>query len=366
MSEALESAGLERPPQPSGPPPPPPPGPISQSVAIGFRAVYIAMGLLALLWLSSNLRQIAPDSQAVVLRFGRIVRAQQAGLLIAWPKPIEQVLLLPGPDRQLSQEVSVLAPESGEATALVTSTGESGAVPRDVAAYLTGDGNIVLLNATLIYRIDDPMGYTLSQAHVAPALDRLFRAATVRMTAGRPLNDFLVVAMSPVAAGNAAQSVGALRGEVRGALLDLVNARLRELAQSGTSLGIEVQRIDMTAWLPPQAKVAFDAVLTATQAADRGVAVARTDAEHRRQEADRERDRLLSAAQATAQELVSGANVDTAKIVALEHEETPQTRGSILLREYRSGVGSIMGRIGSGTLIDPQSGVRFVLPGKTK
>jgi modulator of FtsH protease HflK len=358
-------------PQPSGPPPPAAPGPISQSVAIGFRAVYIAMGLLGLLWLITNVKQIAPDTQAVVMRLGRIVRTQQAGLLIAWPKPIEQVLLLPGPDRQLSQEVAVLPPEGRQAAALVTSSGEAASLPRGVAPYLTGDGNVVLLNATLIYRIDDPIGYTLSQAHVAAALDRLFRAATVRMTAGRNLNDFLVVA-TPAAGGdttaadNTAQARVALRGEVRAALLDLLNARLRELAQSGTSLGIEVQRIDMTAWLPPQAKIAFDEVLTATQAADRGVAVARTDAEHRRQEADREKDRLLAAAQATAQERVSGAHVDTAPILALEQEETPQNRNSILLREYRSSVGSIMGRIGSGTVIDPQSGVRFVLPGKTK
>ena len=363
MSE--ESAhGVAPAPRPDGPPPPPPPGPISQSVAIGFRAVYIAMALLGVLWLASNFRQIAPDNQAVVLRFGRIVRAQQAGLLIAWPRPIERVLLLPGPERQLSQEVTGLPAESAEADALVASTGDSGTLPKGVAPYLTGDGNIVLLNATLIYRIADPVSYTLSESHVAPALDRVFRAATVRLTAGRNLNDFLAVATNPAADG-AAQGAIAMRGEVRAALLEQINARLHELAQSGASLGIEVERIDMTPWLPPQAKVAFDAVLTATQAADRGVAVARTDAERRRQEADRERDRLLAAAQATAQELVSGASVDTARILALEHEETPQTRTSILLREYRAGVASILGRVGSETVIDPQGGVRFVLPGKT-
>jgi modulator of FtsH protease HflK len=361
VNDVLESPARERTAPPDGPPPPPPPGPISQSVAIGFRAVYLAMGLLAVLWLVSNFREIAPDSQAVVLRFGRIVHTQQAGLLLAWPSPIEQVRLLPGPQRQLSQEVAVLVPESEKARDLVTSTGDSGTLPRAVAPYLTGDGNVVLLNATLIYRIDDAVGWTLSEAHVAAALDRLFRAATVRVTAGRNLNDFLVVASS----SGAGQSAVALRSEVRSALLEAVNSRLKELADSGASLGVEVQRIDMTSWLPPQAKVAFDAVLTATQAADRGVAVARTDAERRRQEADRERDRLLAAAQATAQELISGATVDTARILALEHEETKETRSSILLREYRAGVGSIMGHIGSQTVIDPQSGVRFVLPGKT-
>lgn len=361
MNEVLERLPVERGTLPEGPPPPPPPGPIAQSVAIGFKAVYVAIGLLAALWLLSNVREIAPDSQAVVLRFGRIVRTQQAGLLLAWPRPIERVLLLPGPDRQLSQQVAVLVPESEKARSLFTSN-DSATLPRGAAPYLTGDGNVVLLDATLIYRISDPIAWTLSQVHVPPALNRLFRAATVEVTAGRNLNDFLVVSNGPAAGSG--QSVVALRGEARSALLETLNARIRQLADSGAPLGIEVQRIDMTAWLPPQAKTAFDAVLTATQAAERGVAVARTDAEHRRQEANRESDRLLAAAQATAQELISRATVDTARILALEHEETRETRNSILLREYRAGVSSIMSHVGSQILIDPHSGVRFVLPGK--
>jgi len=202
----------------------------------------------------------------------------------------------------------------------------------------------------------------------------VFRAATVRVTAGQNLNDFLVVqsgaAQSSTAQGSdsdaKALAITALRSEVRNSLLQSSNARLQQLAAAGASLGIEIQRIDMTAWLPPDAKTAFDAVLTATQAADRGVAVARTDAERRRQESERERGRLLSAAEATAKELVAAANVDTANIVAIEHEATPQTRSSLLLRVYRADIADIMNRVGSVTLIDPQSGVRFVLPGKQK
>jgi modulator of FtsH protease HflK len=354
----------------SGPPPPPAPGPIAQSVTIGFRAVYVAMLLLGIWWLTSNVREIAPDTQAVVLRFGRIVHAQQAGLLMALPRPIDQVRLLPGPDRQLSQDVAALPAESEKARAVITSTDGTQVLPANIAPYLTGDGNVVLLNATLIYRINDPTAYALAQDHVSAALDRLFRATTVQVTAGANLNDFLVVPTGigqsdqSDQAGTGTQAAITLRAAVRNALLQTINARLEQLAAAGTSLGIEVERIDMTAWLPPAAKVAFDEVLTATQAADRGVAVARTDAEHRRQAADRERDRLLSAAQATAEELVSTANVDTATIAALEREETPQTRGSLVLRAYRTDIADIMNRIGSGILIDPQSGVRFMLSGK--
>jgi modulator of FtsH protease HflK len=326
--------------------------------------VYIAGLLLLVLWLTSNVREIASDSQAVVLRFGRIVRSQESGLLVAWPRPIERIELLPGPDRQLSQEVSALPPPSDKIRSLIEPSSEQTAL-QNVSAYLTGDGNVVLLNATLIYRINDPIAYALAQTHVAPALDRLFRATSVHVTAGRNLNDFLVVQTGTDQASTN-QAVVALRSEVRNSVLDSMNARLEALAAAGAPLGVHIERIDMTPALPPEAKTAFDAVLLATQAADRGVAVARTDAERRRQEANRERDQLLSAAQATATELVSRANVDTVRILALAHEETPATRNSLLLREYRAGVSQIMNRVGSAVLIDPKTGVRFVLPGKHK
>ena len=346
-------------------PPPPPPGPIAQSVAIGFRVVYAAGLLLLAIWLMSNVREIPSDSQAVVLRFGRIVRSQESGLLVAWPRPIEQVEELPGPERQLSQDVAPLPAPTEKAQELVGPFGTEQAMPQDIGAYLTGDGNVVLLHAALIYRITDPIAYVLQRDHVAPALDRLFRAATVDLTAGRDLNDFLVVQSAASGAGNT-QNVMALRVEVLRSLLDAVNARLHTLASTGSALGIEVARIDMTAYLPPEAKTAFDAVLLATQAADRQVAVARTDAERRRQEANRERDQLLAAAQATAAEHVSRASVDTARILALAHQETPQTRNSLMLREYRAEVSQILNRAGSTVLIDPRTGVQFVLPGKPK
>ena len=93
------------------------------------------------------------------------------------------------------------------------------------------------------------------------------------------------------------------------------------------------------------------------------MAVARTEAERRRQQANSQAEQLVSAAQATAQEIVSKASVDTASILALVHDErTFQSRDSLLLREYRARVASIMDRTGRVTLVDPKSGVRVALP----
>jgi regulator of protease activity HflC (stomatin/prohibitin superfamily) len=346
-----------------GPPPEPPPGPIAQSVAIGFRAVYVVTLLLAVIWLGSNIRQISPDTQAVVLRFDRIVRVQNSGLLLAWPRPIEQVILLPGPDRQLSQSVGSLPPVGGITQAPQQDIASEITVPVTVSPYLTGDGNVVLLDAKLIYRIVDPRAYFLSEVHIGPALDRLFRSTAVQVTAGFGLNDFLVAQTATTDAARN-QSVVALRAAVRDDFSKVMNAKLAGLADKGVSLGVEVDRIDLTPSLPPEAKVAFDQVLTASQRADQQVAAARTAGELRRQGAQREADRLKSAAEATANETVTSATVDTATIKALIGEETNQTRANVMLHAYTDKASEIMNRIGSVTAVDPQGGARIVLPGK--
>jgi regulator of protease activity HflC (stomatin/prohibitin superfamily) len=233
------------------------------------------------------------------------------------------------------------------------------AAPQLAAAYLTGDRNVVLLTATLIYRINDPITYALEESHVGPALDRLFRATTVRITAGKNLNDFLVVQTN----ANQSQNSRSLSA-VRESLLRAMNDRLHALEAAGAGLGVEIGQINLTPSLPPAAKAAFDRVIVAAQAADRGVAVASTDAERQRQQANRQAEQIVSAAQATAAEIVSKASVDTASILALVHgERAVESRDSLLLREYRARVANIMatGRV---TLVDPKSGARVLLPGK--
>jgi regulator of protease activity HflC (stomatin/prohibitin superfamily) len=348
------------PPPHDGPPPAAPPGPILQSAAIGFRVVYIVTLLLGVLWFGSNFRIISSDNQAVVMRFGRIVRTQKAGLLLAWPRPIEQVRLLPGPDRQLSRPVGALPAVEGIAKASSDPGGDT--VPVSASPYLTGDGKVVLLDANLIYRITDPAAYVLSQDHVGPAVDRMFRASAVRVAAGQALNDFLVFQSTPDQTGD--QSIEAVRGAVRDRLLANMNARLQALSDQGDGLGVEIDRIDMTAWLPPEAKLAFDAVLTAGQKADQNIAAANTAAELRRQGAQREADRLISAAQAVALERTVAATVDTTSIAAIER--APGAHEGLEQQAYRNTIGAVLGKAGSVVVVDGKSGQRILMNGPNR
>jgi modulator of FtsH protease HflK len=348
-----------------GPPPAEAPGPILQSAVIGFRIVYIVTLLLGVLWLVSNCRVISADSQAVVMRYGRVVRVQKAGLLLAWPRPIEDVRLLPGRDRQLSRTVAALPPVAG----LTPPNGVNGDnTPATATPYLTGDGKVVLLDATLIYRINDPAAYVLSQDHIAPAVDRMFRATAARVAAGQDLDDFMVFQSGNTAAGTQPASAAAggksieqVRAEVRDGLLNGVNARLKALADQGAGLGIEIDRIDFTPWLPPEAKQAFDAVLTANQKANQDIAAANTNAELRRQGAQREADRLVAAAQAAALERKVTATVDTSSILAIEAQSGSHV--GLAEQTYRNQIGTVLAKAGSVIVIDPKGGQRVLMNG---
>jgi regulator of protease activity HflC (stomatin/prohibitin superfamily) len=334
-------------------------GPVVQSVSLGLRGLYVVTLLMAAVWLASNIRRVPPDSSAVVFRFGAVVRVQDAGLLLALPPPFETVTILPGPSQQISQTVAAQPRSPGLDDIYTQAMG----VPMQGAAgaYLTGDGNAVLLDAMLTYRITDPAAYVVARDHVGPALDRLFRTSAIDVAGRQSLDDFLV-AQPDRSAGQAVQTVAAIRQKVRDDLLALLNARLAALGNTGAPLGIMVDRIDLTAWLPPQAKLAFDALLVAEQVANQGLALAHTQALRTRQEADRESRRVLDSAQAAAAERISAATAEVSPVLALETEAARPARAGLLMDAYRSRVAAILNSAGEVVVVDGAGGNRLLLP----
>ncbi len=334
-------------------------GPVAQSIQIGFGVLRWITILLALGWLVSNVRQVPADTQAVVLRFGEIIRVQPAGLVLAWPRPIEQVDLLPSPQRQLELKV-VAGTATGPAIIDPASKMAGDIPPNSTGVYLTGDGGVVLLDATLTYRITDARAWYLASAHVAPALRRLFLSSAVSFAAGRTMDDFMVVRPEQTAGDPRAE---AKRQAMRGALVTEVNRRLAVLSAAGDGLGIEVTRADVTALLPPAAKFAFDAVLDATQMAEQGLAAARTDAERQKQAANQERDRILQEARANGDERVNSAKSHSAAALAIEQGMDPASRPSLVDRLYRERIAAILHRAGTVNTVDLSGGNRVILPG---
>jgi regulator of protease activity HflC (stomatin/prohibitin superfamily) len=332
-----------------------PEGPLFQSVSIAFWVLRACVIVLFAAWITAGVRPIPPGTQAVVQRFGRIVQVQQSGLLWALPRPLERVIGLPGPERQLSLKIAAR-------TASIPGIADDmaqGDVPADADLYLTGDGAVILLDASINFRISDAAAYMTAVDHVPAALRRLFIDAAVQLAAARQLDDFL--AARPERASDPAAQ--AARNAVRGDLLLTMNRSLRDLAASGAPLGVEITRVDLTALLPPSAKSSFDAVLTATQRAEQGVATARTDATRIRQQAQRDRDSALTAAHAQAEERIAVARSTTASISALEANMDPLARPSLMQQLYRDRIAPILAQAASTNAVDPKSVSRVILPG---
>ncbi|MCE4054744.1 protease modulator HflK [Pseudomonas sp. Au-Pse12] len=333
-----------------------------QAGRLAFIALYGVTVLAALAWAFSNVRQIDPQNRAMVLHFGQLQRVQDAGLLLAWPRPFEQVVLLPAADRVLERRVegllrSEVALEGDRVATLATPLNDTLA---GSGYLLTGDAGVVQLDVRVFYKVSEPYAYVLQSEHVLPALDRLVTRSAVALTAARDLDTILVARPELIGSDHQAAE---RRERLRGDLLQSINQRLAELTASGQGLGVEVTRVDVQSSLPGPAVSAFNAVLTASQQADKAVANARTDAEKLTQSANQQADRSLQVAHAQASERLALAQAQTATVLSLAQAQRNGTDPEMLLRIYRERLPKILGQAGSVTTVNPKDDSRLIIQG---
>ena len=127
-----------------------------------WRGVSAAAALvLCGLWALSGFSQIGPDQTAIALRFGRPVGVLEPGLHYSWPWPVGRVVRLQT-DRIRTIQIGSRGNTPGEKSALWGSAPHSGSARDDIAAQtlmMTGDNNLVEIQATLRYRVASPQVY---------------------------------------------------------------------------------------------------------------------------------------------------------------------------------------------------------------
>ena len=333
-----------------------PDGPWAQAAKLAFRFFFVAVCVAAIGWSLSNFRQVPPDSRAVVFRFGSIARQQDAGLLIAWPSPIERVVVLPSADRQMEFKIPQFEPSPSDREFVINPD------PRRSAAFLlTGDASIVHLEATLLYQIVDPAAYVLSADHVDPALERLFVASAVWVCARRDLDTILVARPELDSASNAGARAG--REQLRADLMNAINHRLDQLAVQGAGLGIKVSRVDLAAAIPYGAKSAFDFVLIVSQQAEADIAQARTAAAIVALQANQEKDQIVADSAAKAEERITESKARTATILALIRGSQGLSGQMLINRIYYDKIGPLLAKAARVDTIDQNGGINLMLPG---
>ncbi len=331
-------------------------GPWVQSLRLAFNILFLAVGVLALTWLVSNIRSVPPDMRGAVLRRGTLERVENAGLLLAWPRPFEEVVLLPSAERSLELRVDRLdATPAGTARAPLDAVSISADPRANIAFFLTGDAGVVHLAASAFYRVSDPAAFLLARDGLDGLLQRIVIASAVGVAAARDLDSIVVTGPQ--------EGHPASREQLRADLLREVNRRLEALQARGLGVGVAMTRIDLVAALPSTAQVAFDKVLIATQDADAAVAEARTETERWSQLAEQGRDKLLDGAQASGEELLSRARARTAEISALA---AAPDAASVLDRLYFERIGPIIAKARRVDTFDAAGAGRLILPGGTR
>lgn len=336
--------------------------PWQQAGRLAFLGLYAVTIFAAIAWGTSNIRQIDPQNRAVVLRMGALDRIQNAGLLLAWPRPFEQVVIVPAADRVSERRIENLLRSD---VALQADRVASFATPiNDALAgsgyLLTGDAGVVQLDVRVFYNVTQPYAFVLQGEHVLPALDRLVTRSAVALTAARDLDTILVA--RPELIGSDSQAAER-RERLRGDLVQGINQQLAALSATGQGLGLEVVRVDVQSSLPGPAVNAFNAVLTASQQAEKAVANAHNDAAKLTQAATQQADRTVEQAQAQASERLAKAQADTSTIASLAKVQQAGSDPGLLLRLYRERLPKILGQAGSVTSLDPKDDARLIIQG---
>ena len=334
--------------------------PWQQAGRLAFLGLYAVTVFAAVAWGFSNVRQIDPQNRAVVLRMGALDRIQNAGLLWAWPKPFEQVVIVPAADRVSERRIENLLRSD---VALQADRKASFATPvSDALAgsgyLLTGDAGVVQLDVRVFYNVTEPYAFVLQGEHVLPALDRLVTRSAVALSAARDLDTILVA--RPELIGSDSQAAER-RERLRGDLVQGINQQLASLSATGQGIGLQVVRVDVQSSLPGPAVNAFNAVLTASQHAEQAVAAARNEAAKVTQSATQQADRSVEQAQAQASERLAKAQADTSTIINLAKVQQAGNDSGLMLRLYRERMPKILGQAGSVTSVDPNDDSRLII-----
>jgi membrane protease subunit HflK len=252
-----------------------PPGRASQP-----RLISLGLGAAVALWLASGFYVVDPKEQAVVTTFGAWTRTEGPGARYHLPEPIERV-------------------EKVQVTSL-NQVNIGGGDDAGASLMLTGDQNIVDLDFTVQWRVNDPAKYLFSVKDADDTVKNVAESA-IREVVGR----------------TNLQTIMTLG---RGAVQD----QTRELMQrilDGYQSGVTVVDVQIIAANPPREVIPdFQAVTAAHQYADSAVNEARTYENKVVNEAKGDAAKATEAAQAYREQVVLEAQGDVARFDQLDEQ----------------------------------------------
>jgi membrane protease subunit HflK len=245
--------------------------------------------VLALWWLS-GVYFVAPEQQAVVVRFGRVVaKGVPPGVHYRLPWPIERIVKLKVLEtKRLTVGVELPDQALGRTAA------------EDPPQYLTGDQNLIAVQMVVQYGISDPAAYLYRGADVTQIIARAVEAAFARAIAAEPVDSILTTG----------------RIAVQNATLE----RSRQMLDAYAS-GVHLSSINIEQVTPPaEVSDAFREVASARADRDRIINEAQGYASDAVAKAQGEAEKLGSEAEGWRQQRINEAQGEAARFTKLSAE----------------------------------------------
>ena len=277
----------------------------------------------ALLYLLSGFHVVGPDEQAVVRRFGRAAAPlREPGPHLGLPRGLDRV------DRLKPREKKRIDVGLPDATDGTLGTGAS--------QFLTGDRNLVNLQASVQYTVKEPAKYLFGTSSV----DGL-----IAVSAEVTLTELLAV-----------EPVDRVLTEGKRQLANRAVERLQAVVDD-YGLGVDINSVDIGSVEPP-AEVAdsFDAVISALRQREQLVNEAAADASEILAAARTEETQEVDQAVAHRDGVVEAARGDAARFASLlaEYRRAPRLTAT---RLYLETISEILPRLRSKIIVDPGSHV---------
>ena len=267
-------------------------------------AVVVLVVILLVAAGASSVYSVPADSQAVVKRFGAVVRIENPGLQFRLPFGMERATIIPT-KRVLKEEFGFRTVQPGERTRY-RKTPE---MQEMESLMLTGDLNVIDVEWVVQYRITDPAAWMHQVRDPAKTLRDVSEAVMRRIVGNHLGSEVLTVARSEIA------------GQVREEMQLILAGTDPDAPADDYNLGVHIGSVEMQDVTPPDpVKPAFNEVNKARQERQRLI-----------NQAQKKRNQLLPKAQGQAAQTVAEARAYQAERVNAARGEAE--RFTAILRE---------------------------------
>jgi P-type Cu+ transporter len=275
------------------------------------RRVLASLGVVVLgIYAFTGLTVIAPDEMAVVRRFGQPVDDLDPGWYWRWPWPIEDVL-------RVSTRTQTVAigfreqPDEGK-NALTWNSSHRENRQREESLMITGDGNLVDIQATIRYRIVEPRQF-LFGANGPDELLRVTGESVLRGTvASKNFHDLLTI--------------------YRSGFQEEVLSRLKKRLEEYQGLGVKIEGISLLDLHPPSEVVNdYYEVARAMEKRDQKINEAKEGAIRKIKSAEAQSTKTIAQARASFTEKTKEAAGELARFQTM----LPGRKGQEALTDFR-------------------------------